>query len=46
MTDKTLMLLYPHGWNVGGVIEVDISPSITISSWEWNHFIIEYEQCC
>lgn len=41
MTDTTLMLHYPHGWNEGGVEMTDICPSITISGWQANHFIIE-----
>lgn len=40
---KVTMIHYPHGWNRGGVTETDISPAITISSWENNHGIIEYE---
>ncbi len=40
MKQNILMLHYPHGWNKGGVMETDVCPSITISAFENNHFLI------
>lgn len=36
---------YPRGANKGGVLNVDVSPTISTSSWENNCLLIEiYEQ--
>lgn len=38
---KIKILMYPRG-NRGGVMDVDVCPTITTSSWDNNYFIIEY----
>lgn len=40
MTDKMLYKL-PHGYYGGGGIFKDYSPSVTVSSWEFNNLLIE-----
>lgn len=38
-------LQYPRGANRGGVLDVEICPTISCSSWENNCFLIEiYEE--
>lgn len=38
-------LQYPRGANKGGVLDVEICPTISCSSWENNCFLIEiYEE--
>lgn len=34
---------YPRGANKGGVLDVDVCPTISTSSWENNCLLIEYE---
>ena len=40
------MYQYPRGVNLGGVLNTDICPTISCSSWQNNCFLIEiiYEQ--
>lgn len=33
------ILQIPHGWNKGRIVS-DICPTITISSWEANNFLV------
>jgi len=40
MTDYKILRL-PHGYFRGGGVQ-DIAPSLTISSFEFNNYIIEY----
>lgn len=35
---------YPRGQNNGGVLDVEICPTISCSSWQYNCFLIEYEE--
>lgn len=37
----TKMFRYSHGYYGGGIIEVDVCPTITIANWEWNNLIYE-----
>ena len=37
------ILQIPHGWNKGRIVS-DICPTITISSWEANNFLVEEER--
>lgn len=39
---KIKILQLGHGYNGGGILDGDICPSITTSSWHHNNFIIEY----
>lgn len=39
---KIKILMYPRG-NRGGVVDGEVCPTITTSSWDNNYFIIEYE---
>lgn len=40
-------LQYPRGMNKGGVLDVEICPTISCSSWENNCFLIEiYDKTC
>lgn len=43
---KYKMYQYPRGDNPGGVLDTDICPTISCSSWQHNCFLIEiiYEQ--
>lgn len=35
---------YPRGCNKGGILNGDISPTVTSNSWQHNLFIVECEQ--
>ena len=37
------MFQYPRGVNEGGVLNTDICPTISCSSWQHNCFLIEIE---
>lgn len=37
------MFQYPRGANEGGVLDIDICPTISCSSWQNNCFLIEIE---
>ena len=37
------MFQYPRGVNKGGILNVDICPTISCSSWENNCLLIEYD---
>ena len=41
MTDKMIYKL-PHGYYGGGVFK-EYSPSVTVSSWEFNNLLVEYD---
>lgn len=40
---KYAILQYPRGANKGGVLEIDICPTISVSSFQNNCCLIEYE---
>lgn len=35
------IMRYPHGWNWGGMHQMHTCPSLTISGWQSNNFIID-----
>ena len=35
------IMRYPHGWNWGGLHQMHTCPSLTISGWQSNNFIID-----
>ena len=37
------MYQYPRGVNEGGVLNTDVCPTISCSSWQCNCFLIEIE---
>ena len=40
-TMSVSILQYGHGYNPGGILPGDISPTITTSSWEHNNFLLK-----
>jgi hypothetical protein len=40
---KYKMYQYPRGVNEGGVLNTDVCPTISCSSWQNNCFLIEIE---
>lgn len=36
----------PHGYYKGGLQTAEILPSLTSSSFEYNHFILEQDETC
>lgn len=41
---KKIIYKTPHGYYEGGGVFERYSPAVTISSWEYNNFVIEYEE--
>lgn len=39
-----MLIRYPHGWFPGGIWENEYAPTVTISSWEFNNYVLEIDE--